>query len=232
MYYIILLTITNVIGIFLCPIGGKIIDHYGRKNILLFVGVVFTVSAYLTAVSPNIWLFMIFWGCWSVPRALAPPVLGIYLTENLPTKNRGKIFLCYVIFLPIGLSISSGFAYLILEDFDKGDWRFYVLCIAIYQTIVLVIAFIFTPKSPRFLIYNDELDEAEELLLSVAKQHGRENHIPENLRTHLENWRDDFRGDVAPDSHNYGEQVMLLFNEKNKYNTIFVWMAWFFLAFI
>ncbi len=153
-YYIALLTATNVLGIILCPVGGKVIDTYGRKNILIFATLLFLVSPFFLAFANDIYWFLGAWAFWSVPRGISYPVLGIYLTENLPTVDRGKNFILYCAFLPIGLAISAGVACLTLEDFDAGDWRYYLTVIGIIQIFFATVTFILIEPSPRFLIFN------------------------------------------------------------------------------
>jgi len=80
----------------------------------------------LLSLSFNIYSFCFFFILQAVPRGLCPPALSLYLTENLPVKNRGKKFLLYVAFFPIGLAISTGVGYIILDDFDHGNWKLYL----------------------------------------------------------------------------------------------------------
>jgi len=79
------LTINNIAGVLLSPVGGKMADHCGRRNILLFNALMYTISVLLLCLSTNIIWFCFFYFLWAIPRGLNPPVLALYLTENLPS---------------------------------------------------------------------------------------------------------------------------------------------------
>ncbi len=130
-------------------------------------------------------------------------MLGIYLTENLPTVDRGKHFIMYCAFLPIGLATSAGVAVLCLEDFDEGDWRYYLNVIGVIQIFLAIVTFILIEPSPRFLIFNGQFDEAKKLLTSIAKRHGTMNRLPDDLDGLMENWHKGFTKDVSADDANY-----------------------------
>ena len=164
-------------------------DHCGRRNILLLNAVLYTVSALLLCLSTNIMYFCFFFFVWAIPRGLNPPVLALYLTENLPSKNRGKNFLLFIFFVPIGLTIASGVAYLVLDDFTSGDWRLYLLILGVYHILCTSLAYHFLPPSPRYLIFSGRLNQAETILTNLANDNNREEKLPPNLPTLLKTWQ-------------------------------------------
>jgi len=58
-------------------------------------------------------------------------------------------------FFPFGLAISSGFAWLVLDDFNNGNWKLYLYILGVYHIVTLIIAYIEMPPSPRYLIYSN-----------------------------------------------------------------------------
>jgi len=86
---------------------------------------------------------------------MGPIALAIYLSENLPTHNRGKMFLTFTMFIPIGLAVSSFTAWVILDDFKTGDWRLYLWVLGIIHISLLTVACCWLPISPRWLIFDD-----------------------------------------------------------------------------
>ena len=105
----------------MAPIAGKLVDYCGRRVLLLVCSVMFTLCIFLLTLADNILVFCFFFCLQSIPRGIGPVILAMYVPENLPTLDRGKNALMYTMGFPLGLAISSGTAYLILEDFQTGD---------------------------------------------------------------------------------------------------------------
>jgi len=56
--------------------------------------------------------------------------------------------------------------------------------------------------------------------------------LPDDLDGLIEGWHKGFTSSIKAEDSNYGEQIAMLFNDKNRKNTIFLWMAWCMLVFI
>jgi len=87
----------------------------------------------------------------------------------------------FIFFVPIGLTIASGAAYLILDDFTSGDWRFYLLVLGVYHIICTILAYLYLPNSLRYLIYSNRLSQAEKTLTKFASEQNKEEKLPLNL---------------------------------------------------
>ncbi len=150
-----LICVASTIRLFVAPLSGKMCDCYGRRFVLLFCGCFYTIMILLLATSTNIITFCFYYFLQSIPRGMGPIALAIYLSENLPTHNRGKMFLIFTMFIPIGLAVSSFVAWVILDDFTTGDWRLYLYVLGIIHIILLSFACWKLPISPRWLIFDD-----------------------------------------------------------------------------
>lgn len=137
-------------------------DNYGRKPVFLFSQWAMVVIGVITAFCTNYYLF-------SVLRFLAGALQqGIILTgfvmacELFPAENRTFAGMAIENFWATGMCLLALFSYLI------RDWRYVQLLISIPG--VLTIAFYWIlPESLPWLVANNRVDEAEEILQNAAK---------------------------------------------------------------
>ncbi|XP_044754429.1 facilitated trehalose transporter Tret1-like [Coccinella septempunctata] len=151
-----LLTVGAIFG---APLFGLMAGQFGRKPILVFLGVPFLVSYLLLAFSGNLYCFLF-------ARAFAGLALGgvftvipMYSGEIAEDSNRGMLGAAMNVFICLGLLTS-----VTLGPYVEFMW--FNLILAIFPAIFIVLFFIFCPESPYFLIKKD-YSKAEESLRSI-----------------------------------------------------------------
>ncbi|UJH68455.1 sugar porter family MFS transporter [Allomuricauda sp. SCSIO 65647] len=149
----------TVIGAFF---GAIPTDRLGRKQTLIWIGVLYSVSALGSALAndPYVFAFFRFIGGLGVGAStIAAPA---YISEIAPAKNRGKLVGMYQFNIVFGIMIAYLSNYL-LSGISEDDWRFMLGAEAI-PAIIYTAAVFTVPKSPRWLLTKSREDEAQKML--------------------------------------------------------------------
>jgi len=145
--------------------GGIPSDKFGRKKVLLWIGVLYTVSALGSAFAtdPYIFSFARFIGGLGVgASSVAVPV---YISEITPAHNRGKLVALYQFNIVFGILIAYLSNYWIGLTFEVNAWRWMLGVEAIPAAIYLLLV-TGVPESPRWLLLKKGLEEKAHVLLT------------------------------------------------------------------
>ena len=172
-----------LVGIFLGAfLGGWLTDKFGRQ-------VLFTIdlAAIILCSIAQFWVGDVFWLI--VLRLLIGmavgadyPIATSLLAEFSPRKWRGPLLGAFVAMWFVGAAA----AYLvgeILLHFEDG-WR-WMLASAAVPAILIVLARLGTPESPRWLLKRGRVDEANEVLRKVFGPNVSVNDMPEEVHENL-----------------------------------------------
>jgi sugar porter (SP) family MFS transporter len=147
--------------------GGKLADRYGRRRLTLVGAVVFFVGSFGMALSPTLeWL--IFWRVVEgVAVGIASIVGPLLISETAPSDIRGSLGFFQQLMITIGILVSYLSNYVFApEFFGIIGWR-WMLWFGAVPAAVLAIGTYFLPESPRWLIENDRVDEARDVLSRI-----------------------------------------------------------------
>lgn len=141
-------------GIFLATLGDS--SSLGRKNMLFFTCLLMALSSFLTAFSPNIWIYSVLRFLSGFGRATIGTSSLVLATELVGKRWRGKIsvigFFCFTIGF---LSLSAiGYA----NKFSS--WRNLYLWTSIPTIFYCMLVKIFVQESPRWLLVRGQKEEA------------------------------------------------------------------------
>jgi MFS transporter, SP family, arabinose:H+ symporter len=149
--------------------GGIPTDRWGRKKTLIWIGILFLVSAIGSAIaqSPEVFaLFRFIGGLGIGASTIAAPT---YITEISPAKDRGRLVALYQFNIVFGILMAFLSNYL-LSDAGNEPWRWMIGIMAIPSLIYLIIVLII-PESPRWLVLNkNEIDQAKVTLKLMDPQ--------------------------------------------------------------
>ncbi|KAK4478982.1 hypothetical protein RD792_014489 [Penstemon davidsonii] len=146
---------------------GAISDTYGRKKGILGVASITAIAGLLSAFSPNYTSLIII-------RCIAGVGLGgmhiftSWFLEFVPTPNRGAWMIVFSSFWTLGTIFEAGLAWIIMPVFG---WRWLVALSSIPSFIVLLF-YVLTPESPRYLYTKGKIDEARIVLKKAALLNG------------------------------------------------------------
>jgi sugar porter (SP) family MFS transporter len=131
-------------------IAGPLSDRFGRKNILIVVAILFTISATWSALATGYVEFIIARIIGGVGIGGAILIAPIYIAEIAPPKLRGSLVSFNQLNIVIGISVAY-FSNYFLVDMEGESWR-YMLGIEAIPALIYFLALLTVPKSPRWLI--------------------------------------------------------------------------------
>ncbi len=149
-------------------LGGIPTNKIGRKNTLIWIGVLYSVSAIGSAFANDPITFAIARFIGGLGVGASTVAAPAYISEIAPAKDRGKLVGFYQFMLVFGILIAfiSNYA---LSDIGKNAWRWMVGVEAIPAVIYTL--FVFTvPKSPRWLLTKHRTAEAKEVLAAISPE--------------------------------------------------------------
>ena len=143
--------------------GGIPCNILGRRKTLVWIGVLYLVSALGSAFAPDPYSFSIFRFIGGLGVGASSVAAPIYISEIAPRNKRGRLVALYQFMLVLGIFIAYASNWLIGET-GPNAWRFMLGVEAIPAALYLVMIFTVS-ESPRWLaVYKHDYDAARNLL--------------------------------------------------------------------
>lgn len=166
-----------LIGIFIGSLFfGKLSDSIGRQKIYttnFIVIVIVSILQFFVNTPPPLFILRLILGvCIGAEYAVGPALI----TEFLPANRRGSALASLSVFWSVGYSVSAYVGYL-LQDIGNESWR-WILCSSAFFGLITLIMRIGMPESPRWLVLNGKVKEAEQV---VAKYLGEDVRIDDMI---------------------------------------------------
>ncbi len=148
--------------------GGIPTEKYGRKKVLLWIGILFSVSAIGSALATNPYAFSFFRFIGGLGIGVSSVAAPTYISEISTAKTRGRLVGMYQFNIVFGILIAF-FSNYLLKGFDgASDWRWMLGVMAIPSIIYTLMVFSI-PESPRWLIsIKKDFAKAKEVLLLIG----------------------------------------------------------------
>jgi len=144
-------------------LGGIPAEKYGRKNSLIFIGILFLIASIGSAIAPEVVSFMIFRFIGGLAVGASSVVAPLYISEIAPAKNRGKLVATFQFNIVFGILVAYLSNYL-LSDIGENAWRWMLGIEAIPAAMFIALMF-FVPESPRWLmVHKNDYSKAREIL--------------------------------------------------------------------
>lgn len=144
--------------------GGIPADAFGRKRTLIWIALLFLISAAGSAFAQDIWQLSIARFIGGLGVGASSVVAPMYITEIAPAKHRGQLVAAFQFNLVLGILVAyfSNFA---VDAAGMGaNWRL-MLGIEILPAILFLLLLFRVPRSPRWLMAKaDEPEEAMAVL--------------------------------------------------------------------
>lgn len=164
--------------------GGALSDYFGRKNTMVTAAALFAVSMVGCAFAANFPLLVIFRMVGGMGIGVASIVCPMYISEISVARSRGMLVSLYQLAVTIGVvgAYISNY-YLLHYALDRvgdaayvagdGGWMQYIfvdewwrgmLGVGVVPSLIFLIAVLFIPESPRWLVLKNRIDRAEGIL--------------------------------------------------------------------
>ena len=181
------ITLTAAIGML---IAGPMSDKYGRRRVLKYAAILFTISAIGSALAGTFTWLIIFRmvGGFAVGAALI--IAPMYIAEVAPPEKRGQLVSFNQLNIVLGISIAFFTNYLILKwgnseaewtktlGLGKWNWR-WMLGLEALPAIMYYLGLFLVPRSPRWLMAQNQKEEALAVMKKVVEDNEAENQIKE-----------------------------------------------------
>jgi len=137
-------------------------NKIGRKKTLIWIGILYTISALGSAFANDPITFAAFRFIGGLGVGASTIAAPAYISEIAPAKDRGKLVGLYQFNIVFGILIAF-FSNYLLSGLGENAWRWMVGVEAIPAALYTVFA-LTVPKSPRWLLTKFRNDEAQEVL--------------------------------------------------------------------
>lgn len=130
--------------------GGWPTDRWGRKTTLLWIGLLYFVSAVGSAFAPEVWTFILarFIGGFAIGvSTIAAP---LYISEISPPGRRGQLTALFQFNIVFGILVAFGSNALIAGT-SEHDWR-WMLGVEAFPALLFTALCWLVPESPRWLL--------------------------------------------------------------------------------
>src|SRR5215203_458139 len=131
--------------------GGIPTQKYGRKKVLVWIGILFSVSAIGTAFAPGPYSFSFFRFIGGLGTGVSSVAAPTYISEISTPANRGKLGALYQFNIVFGILVAFLSNYFLKGVGGENDWRWMLGALAL-PSLVYSILVVGVPESPRWLL--------------------------------------------------------------------------------
>jgi MFS transporter, SP family, arabinose:H+ symporter len=153
-----------------CAIGaafaGWLTDRMGRKRILIVSALLFAASAVGAAVPRSLHEFVAARVVGGLAIGVASVLAPLYIAEISPRAIRGRLVSLNQMAIVTGILLAY-FVNWLLSFAGPSSWRWMFASAAI-PSVAFLVALLFVPESPRFLVEAGREAEAERVLVRVG----------------------------------------------------------------
>ena len=159
-----------------CAIGaffaGRLADRFGRRTLLIVAAIFFLVSAWGSGISSSSMEFVFYRVLGGMAVGAASVMTPAYISEVAPAAYRGRLATIQQVAIISGLFVAFLSNYLLANvsgsamaelwlGFATWRWMFWI---ELLPAAVFLIALLFIPESPRYLISSGRQDDARRVL--------------------------------------------------------------------
>lgn len=145
--------------------GGVPTEKFGRKKVLVWIGILFSVSAIGTALAPDPYTFSLFRFIGGLGIGVSSVAAPTYISEISTPANRGRLVALYQFNIVFGILVAFLSNYFLEGVGGPNDWRWMLGVLGIPSVIYSILVFR-VPESPRWLITHRNDEESAKKILS------------------------------------------------------------------
>jgi sugar porter (SP) family MFS transporter len=138
--------------------GGIPTQRFGRKKVLLAIGILYTLSAFGTALAPDPYTFSFFRFLGGIGIGASSVAAPTYISEISSPQRRGRLVALYQFNIVFGILVAFLSNYLLQGFGGDNDWRWMLGMLAI-PAVVYTLLVPGLPESPRWLISKKNQEE-------------------------------------------------------------------------
>jgi len=146
-------------------LGSIPADRFGRKKVLLWIGILFALSAFGSVLAQDPYTFSFFRFIGGVGIGVSSVVAPTYISEISTPATRGRLGALYQFNIVFGILIAFLSNYFLHGVGGANDWRWMLGVLAV-PSIIYTLMVLGVPESPRWLITKKNDQAAAKKILS------------------------------------------------------------------
>ena len=131
-------------------LGGWPTDRFGRKPTLLFIGLLYVVSAVGSGLATGVYSFIIARMLGGLGIGISTVAAPLYISEIAPPKHRGRLAGMFQFNIVFGIVIAF-LSNALLAGAGENAWR-WMLGVAAFPSLLYTVCCLGIPESPRWLL--------------------------------------------------------------------------------
>ena len=181
-------------------IAGLLADAFGRREVIGATAATFALGAFGSGLAPTVeWLIASRFGIGLAIGAVSVTV-PLYIAELAPAATRGRLVSFNQLAITIGILLAYVTAFVVGDHPDS--WRRMFMA-ASGLAVLLGLSCILLVESPRWLVLQDDAEEARRVLLALGRTPAETEDAIASVRSGLAqeaglSWRDLFGARLAP----------------------------------
>ena len=158
-------------------------DRYGRKRVLVGIGVLYLVSAIGSALAPDPYSFSVWRFIGGLGVGASSIAVPAYISEMAPPAVRGRLVALYQLQIVFGILVAFASNYTLSALLDL-DWR-WMLGVESLPALAYVVMVSTVPESPRWLLLKQGDEKASRRILEQVDADSAERTLSEIRATDL-----------------------------------------------
>lgn len=148
--------------------GGLPTQKWGRKKVLVWIGILFSLSAFGTALAPDPYTFSFFRFLGGLGIGVSSVAAPTYISEISTPANRGRLVALYQFNIVFGILVAFLSNYFLEGVGGENDWRWMLGALAV-PSLIYSLLVVGVPESPRWLITNrNDTPQAKNILARLG----------------------------------------------------------------
>lgn len=157
--------------------GGIPCDRIGRKKTLIWIGVLYLVSALGSALAWDPFSFSFFRFIGGIGVGASSVAAPTYISEIAPAERRGRLVILYQFMIVLGILVAFLSNWLVGTGLGENAWR-WMLGIEALPALVYLLLVFRIPNSPRWLvIHKKDESAAKKIIMQLDPEQNAEQEI-------------------------------------------------------
>jgi SP family galactose:H+ symporter-like MFS transporter len=145
-------------------IAGPVADKFGRRFLIGLSSLIFILGIGCILAAKTFLILFLARLLLGVAVGIVAVAVPLYVAEIVPSKDRGKYITFFQLLLTFGIVLAYGVDLIFTPS---GNWQA-MFAVVLIPAIILLIGVFFLPETPRWLVANNQLDKAQNILNQIC----------------------------------------------------------------
>ncbi len=160
-------------------LSGSLADKFGRKKVIIVTAILFSMGAIGAAFSNTVPALLVFRILIGIAIGVASYTAPLYISEISPKEARGALVSLNQLMITCGIVVSYIVDYMLS---GSHSWR-WMFALGAIPALVLLVGMLALYESPRWLVSQQRISEAKEVLARMGNEENAEKEIKKIQRS-------------------------------------------------